>query len=83
MDKEGSQQSGFRPSLGLFDATAIGVGAIIGGGIFVVTGIAAGLAGSAFLLSMIVAAAISLFTASSFTELTAWLPKEGSIYEYS
>jgi APA family basic amino acid/polyamine antiporter len=83
MDEEGSQQPGFRPSLGLFDATAIGVGAIIGGGIFVVTGIAAGLAGSAFLLSMVVAAAISLFTASSFAELTAWLPKEGSIYEYS
>ncbi len=83
MDKEAPQQPGFRPSLGLFDATAIGVGAIIGGGIFVVTGITAGLAGSAFLLSMVVAAAISLFTASSFTELTAWLPKEGSIYEYS
>jgi APA family basic amino acid/polyamine antiporter len=69
--------------LGLFDATAISVGAIIGAGIFVVTGIAAGLAGSALVISMLIAAIISMFTALSFAELTAWQPKEGSIYEYT
>ncbi|MDP2900160.1 MAG: amino acid permease [Candidatus Bathyarchaeota archaeon] len=68
--------------LGLFDATAINVGAIIGGGIFVVTGIVAGLAGSALVVSMLLAAVTSLFTALSYAELTAWLPKEGSVYEY-
>jgi len=83
MGKNSDHQSGLKPSLGLFDATAISVGAIIGGGIFVVTGIVAGLAGSALLISMLIAAAISLFTASSFAELTAWSPKEGSIYEYA
>jgi APA family basic amino acid/polyamine antiporter len=67
----------------LFDAVAISVGAIIGGGIFVVTGIAAGVAGSAVVISMLIAAIISLFTASSFAQLTAWQPREGSIYEYS
>jgi len=67
----------------LFDATAISVGAIIGAGIFVVTGIAAGLAGSALIISMLIAAGISLFTALSFAELTAWQPREGSIYEYA
>ncbi|RLI41497.1 hypothetical protein DRO59_06780 [Candidatus Bathyarchaeota archaeon] len=36
-----------KPKLGLFDATAISIGAIIGGGIFVVTGIVAGFAGPA------------------------------------
>jgi len=72
-----------KPSLGLFDATAISVGAIIGAGIFVVTGIAAGHAGSALIVSMIVAAIIALFTALSFAELTAWQPREGSIYEYA
>ena len=74
---------GLKPSLGLFDATAISVGAIIGAGIFVVTGIAAGFAGSALVISMLIAAIISLFTALSFAELTAWQPKEGSIYEYT
>jgi basic amino acid/polyamine antiporter, APA family len=68
--------------LGLFDATAINVGAIIGGGIFVVTGIVAGLAGSALVVSMVLAAITSLFTALSYSELVAWLPEEGSIYEY-
>jgi len=72
-----------KPSLGLFDATAISVGAIIGAGIFVVTGIAAGYAGSALVVSMLIAAIISLLTALSFAELTAWQPKEGSIYEYT
>jgi APA family basic amino acid/polyamine antiporter len=83
MKKEDTQQSRLKPSLGLFDATAISVGAIIGGGIFVVTGIAAGFAGSALIVSMLIAALISLLTALSFAELTAWQPKEGSIYEYS
>jgi APA family basic amino acid/polyamine antiporter len=83
MDKEGAQKSVLKPSLGLFDATAISVGAIIGAGIFVVTGIAAGYAGSALIVSMLVAAIISLLTALSFAELTAWQPKEGSIYEYT
>jgi APA family basic amino acid/polyamine antiporter len=67
----------------LLDATAISVGAIIGGGIFVVTGIVAGLAGSALMISMLVAAVIAFFTALSFAELTAWQPVEGSVYEYA
>ncbi len=73
---------GLRRRLGLFDATAINVGAIIGGGIFVVTGIVAGLAGSALVVSMLLAAVTSLFTALSYAELAAWLPEEGSVYEY-
>ena len=76
-------QAKLKASLGLFDAVAISVGAIIGGGIFVVTGITAGLAGSALVISMLVAAGISLLTVLSFAELTAWQPKEGSIYEYT
>jgi APA family basic amino acid/polyamine antiporter len=83
MKKEDTQLSGLRASLGLFDAVSVSVGAIIGGGIFVVTGIAAGLAGSALIVSMLIAALISLLTALSFAELTSWQPKEGSIYEYS
>jgi basic amino acid/polyamine antiporter, APA family len=70
-------------SLGLWSATALNVGAIIGGGIFVVTGIVAGYAGSAMIISMAVAAVIALFTALSFTELATWQPVEGSSYEYT
>jgi len=83
MRKESVEQPQLKPSLGLFDATAISIGAIIGAGIFVVTGIAAREAGSALIVSMLIAAIIALLTALSFAELTAWLPKEGSIYEYA
>lgn len=72
-----------KQSLSLRDAVSINVGAIIGGGIFVVTGIIAGLAGSALVVSMGLAAVIALFTALSFAELTAWHPVEGAAYEYT
>jgi APA family basic amino acid/polyamine antiporter len=83
MSEKSTEKPQLKPTLSLFDATAISVGAIIGAGIFVVTGIAAGSAGSALIVSMLIAAAISIFTALSFAELTAWQPKEGSVYEYA
>lgn len=69
-------------SIGLWSAVAINVGAIIGGGIFVVTGIVAGYAGSALIVSMVIAGIIAFITALSFAKLTAWQPVEGSVYEY-
>ena len=69
-------------SIGLWSAVAINVGAIICGGIFVVTGIVAGYAGSALIVSMIIAGVIAFITALSFAKLTAWQPVEGSVYEY-
>src|SRR4030043_1918411 len=76
------EQKKLKPTLGLWSATAINVGAIVGGGIFVVTGIAAGVAGSAFVVSMVISAVIALFTALRFAQLTTWQPVEGSGYEY-
>jgi APA family basic amino acid/polyamine antiporter len=83
MSEKSAEHSQLKPTLSLFDATAISVGAIIGAGIFVVTGIAAASAGSALIVSMLIAATISIFTALSFAELTTWQPKEGSVYEYA
>ncbi|MBS7635898.1 amino acid permease [Candidatus Bathyarchaeota archaeon] len=83
MAKNSSQHGELKPTLGLFDATAISIGAIVGAGIYVVTGIAARFAGPALIVSMLLAAAISTLTALSFAELTLWKPIEGSIYEYS
>jgi APA family basic amino acid/polyamine antiporter len=80
---EGRESKQLKRSLGLWSATALNVGAIIGGGIFVVTGIVAGYAGSALIISMGVAALIASFTALSFTELSSWQPVEGSAYEYT
>ena len=69
-------------SIGLWSAVAINVGAIIGGGIFVVTGIVAGYAGSALVVSMVIAGVIAFITAWSLAKLTAWQPVEGGVYEY-
>lgn len=70
-------------TLGLFDATAIGVGAIIGAGIFVVLGIAVGYAGPAVIVSIIIAGIVAMFTALSFAELSSAIPKEGGTYEFA
>ena len=69
-------------SIGLWSAVAINIGAIVGGGIFVVTGIVAGYAGSAFIISMIAAGLIAFVTAMNLARLTAWRPVEGGVYEY-
>lgn len=79
--------TGVRPVLkreiGLFDATALGIGAIIGSGIFIVTGIVAGIAGPAMVFSIIIAGIIAVFSAMSVAELGAYLPEEGGTYAYA
>ncbi|MGB8780091.1 MAG: amino acid permease [Candidatus Bathyarchaeia archaeon] len=70
-------------TLNLLDATAIGVGAIIGAGIFVVLGIAVGYAGPAVIVSMVIAGTVALFTALSFAELGSAIPKQGGTYEFA
>jgi APA family basic amino acid/polyamine antiporter len=69
--------------LSLLSASAISIGATVGAGIFAVTGVAAGLAGSALLISLLLAAIATIFTALSFIQLIAWKPAEGSIYSYA
>ncbi len=72
-----------RATMSLLDATAVGVGSIIGAGIFVVTGIVAGIAGPALVVSVLISAVISLLTALSVAELAHHYPEEGGIYEYA
>jgi APA family basic amino acid/polyamine antiporter len=72
-----------KKAFGLFDAFNIGIGAIIGAGIFVVTGIGASLAGPALLISLLISAGIAAFTALSFAELSMLIPKEGGGYEFA
>jgi APA family basic amino acid/polyamine antiporter len=70
-------------TLNLIDATAIGIGAIIGAGIFVVLGIAVGYAGPAVVISMVVAGIVALLSALSFAELGSAIPKQGGTYEFA
>lgn len=70
-------------TLNLFDSISIGIGAIVGAGIFVVVGIAIGYAGPAIVVSMIVAAIVASFTAFSFAELGSAIPKQGGVYTFA
>jgi APA family basic amino acid/polyamine antiporter len=63
--------------------TAMGVGAIIGTGIFVVVGAGANLAGPAVILSFVLAAVACLFSALSYAELASSIPVAGSAYTYT
>ncbi len=67
-------------SLGLLDIVMIGIAAMIGGAIFVLTGPAIGLAGSAVLLAFIINAIITLFTAMGYAELGSAMPEAGGGY---
>lgn len=69
-------------SVTLKDAVGVGLGAIIGAGIFVVTGIAAGVSGPAFLVGLLIAGIIATFNALSSAQLAAKYPRSGGTYEY-
>ncbi|MDO5655179.1 MAG: amino acid permease [Flavobacteriaceae bacterium] len=68
--------------LGLKDAVGIGLGAIIGAGIFVVTGVAAGVSGPSFIVGLLIAGVIASFNALSSAQLAAVYPQSGGTYEY-
>ncbi len=72
----------FARNLGLFDATMIGIGAMIGAGIFVLTGIAAGEAGPAALLAFALNGLVTLLTAFAYAELASVYPKSGGGYSF-
>lgn len=69
-------------SLGLLDATMVGIGAMIGAGIFVLTGLAAEIAGPAAILVFFLNGGVTTFTALSYAELAAAIPKNGGGYAY-
>ena len=72
----------FARDLGLFEATMIGVGAMIGAGIFVLTGIAAGEAGPASILAFSLNGVVTLLTAFAYAELASAIPRAGGGYSY-
>ena len=69
-------------AVGLLDLTALGIGAIIGTGIFVILGEAIGDAGPAIILSFVLAGVTCAFSALSYAELASSIPVSGSAYTY-
>ena len=74
---------GLAKVLGPFDLILMGIGAIVGTGIFVLTGTGAVTAGPALTLSFIVAAVACGFAALCYAEFASTVPVAGSIYTYT
>ena len=79
----GRGASSLRPVLGPLNLVALGIGAVIGAGIFVLTGQTAGAhAGPAVVLSMLLAGLVSALAALCYSEFAATVPVSGSAYTY-
>ncbi|MFC7439666.1 amino acid permease [Laceyella putida] len=80
MTRKGPQ---LRRELGAWDLTLLGIGAIIGTGIFVLTGIGSLTAGPALTLSFILSGLACLFAGLTYAEFASIVPVSGSAYTYS
>ena len=80
---ESAEKKGLKRQLGWFDLMMLGVGAIIGTGIFVLTSVAANKAGPGMMYSFIIAGFVCALTALIYAEIAAMVPVSGSAYTYS
>ena len=80
MQDEGSDQS---RTLGLLAATGVGVGAIVGGGIFVLAGVAYAAAGPSAMIAFGINAGVAFLTAMSFAEISSAFPESGGAYTFA
>ena len=71
-----------RPELGLIGTVALGLGSIVGTGVFVSIGIGAGIAGPAVLVAIAIAALVALCNGLSSAQLAASHPLSGGTYQY-
>ncbi len=73
----------FERTMGLFGATTIGVGALMGAGVYVLIGAAAGVAGSSVILTYLITGILAFATTLMFAELGRIIPRSGGGYTYS
>lgn len=84
LHETGKKGASLKKELGAFDLTMLGIGAIIGTGIFVLTGVAASEhAGPALVLSFILSGLACVFAALCYAEFASTVPVSGSAYTYS
>jgi len=75
--------TGLKRCLKLHEIVIYGVGLILGAGIYVLIGSAAGIAGNMLWLSFLLAAGVASFTAASYAELSAMFPQAAAEYVYA
>ncbi len=78
-----AEKRSLKRQLGAFDLTMLGIGAVIGTGIFVLTAVAANKAGPGMMYSFIIAGIVCALTALIYSEIAAMVPVSGSAYTYS
>jgi APA family basic amino acid/polyamine antiporter len=78
-----AEKKALKRSLGAFQLTLLGIGAVIGTGIFVLTATAAQKAGPGMMVSFMVAGAVCAVAALCYSELASMVPVAGSAYTYS
>jgi basic amino acid/polyamine antiporter, APA family len=78
-----SSHSALKPTLGWIHLVGLGVGGIVGTGIYTLTGVAAGTAGPAMMLSFAVAGVVCAAAALAYAEMATMMPMAGSAYTYS
>ncbi|WP_312473545.1 amino acid permease [Neobacillus sp.] len=84
IQEAGQKDVTLKKELGAFDLSMLGIGAIIGTGIFVLTGVAAAEhAGPALILSFIISGLACVFAALCYAEFASTVPVSGSAYTYS
>jgi APA family basic amino acid/polyamine antiporter len=81
--EDASEHTQLKKNLTALDLAALGIGSVVGTGIFVATGQGAQLAGPGVLLSFIIAAITCGFCALTYSELACMFPVAGSTYSYS
>jgi APA family basic amino acid/polyamine antiporter len=84
LQQSDESEKGLKRSMGLVGLTAFGIAAIIGAGIFVLTGVAASTeAGPGIVLSFVAAGVVSTLAALCYAELASTVPISGSAYTYA
>lgn len=79
-----AKSNSLKKTLGAFDLVLLGIGCIVGTGIFVITGVAAATyAGPAISISYVLAAIACIFAGLAYAELAAMVPVAGSAYTYA
>ena len=78
-----AEKKSLHRSLGAFQLTMLGIGAVIGTGIFVLTAEAAQKAGPGMMISFIIAGLVCAVAALCYAEMSAMVPVSGSAYTYS
>jgi APA family basic amino acid/polyamine antiporter len=80
---ESASKRSLTRQLNAFDLTMLGIGAVIGTGIFVLTAVAANKAGPGMMYSFVIAGIVCALTALMYSEIAAMVPVSGSAYTYS